>query len=65
MHYYIYYLILLNNYRLKKELKVEEVKNYDIKDELEKLKNQIGWRERQLNVYKKIVKKIEKESNFE
>lgn len=32
---------------------------------IEKLKNQIGWRERQLNVYKKIVKKIEKESNFE
>lgn len=30
-----------------------------------KLKNQIGWRERQLNVYKKIVEKIEKESNFE
>lgn len=32
---------------------------------IEKLKNQIGWRERQLNVYKKIVKKIEKDSNFE
>ena len=30
-----------------------------------KSKNQIGWRERQLNVYKKIVEKIEKESNFE
>lgn len=32
---------------------------------IEKLNNQISWRERQLNVYKKIVEKIEKESNFE
>lgn len=32
---------------------------------MEKLNNQIDWRERQLNLYKKIVGKIEKESNFE
>ncbi|WP_300263069.1 hypothetical protein [Clostridium sp.] len=30
-----------------------------------KLNNQITWRERQLNIYKKIVEKIEKKSNFE